>query len=144
MSFEQEFEKWKEEFLSPYCLTKCTKMCCDMNNVSLYVYRDELLQLFDGKVDFENLGQMGIKAHNVRNIFSLETKAYCPKFDPNTRRCTDYARRPKSCREYPFVVEKDSITVKTGCPLGGDSAEFKKLSEIAARHGKVMVKRHGK
>lgn len=30
----------------------------------------------------------------------------CPRFDPETRRCTDYANRPPLCREYPWYGDE--------------------------------------
>lgn len=141
MGFEADFEKWKKECFSPYCITKCEKMCCDMGNVSLYVYKDELMRIYDGKVDFENLGELGIKAQNVRGIFSIESGEYCRKFDSNTRKCLDYDNRPLSCREYPFIVENDSVLIKSGCSLAKGGLEFKKLAEIGVKYGKVIVKK---
>ena len=143
MGFEAEFEKWKTGSFGNYCMSKCTKMCCDMANVSLYLYKDELLRLYDGKVDFENLGELGIKATNVRGIFSVESKQYCVKFDSKTRKCLDYENRSKSCREYPFLVESDAVLIKTGCELDKADPEYIKLREIASKYGKVIVKRGG-
>jgi Fe-S-cluster containining protein len=141
MGFEADFEKWKQEYFGQYCMTKCDKTCCDMRNVSLYVYKDELMRLYDGKVDFENLGELGIKAANVRGIFSIESKDFCRKFDNSTRKCLDYSRRPESCREYPFLVDADAVLIKSGCPLTRGGPEYKKLAEIASLYGKVIVKK---
>ena len=143
MGFEAELEKWKTEYFSNFCMTKCVKMCCDMRNVSLYVREVELMRIYDGKIDFENLGELGIKTANVRGIFSIESKDYCRKFDSNTRKCLDYENRPLSCREYPFLVDTDSILIKSGCSLDKGGPEYKRLAEIAGLYGKVIVKRAG-
>ena len=141
MGFEADFEKWKRECFGSFCMTKCETTCCDMRNVSLYVYKDELQRLYDGKIDFENLAESGIKSQNIRGVFSIETKDFCPKYDSSTRKCLDYDRRPLSCREYPFLVEPDAIVIKSGCPLDKGGPEYKKLAETASRYKRVIVKR---
>jgi Fe-S-cluster containining protein len=139
--FEKDFEKWKMEYFGHFCMTKCGKTCCDMRNVSLYVYEDELMRLYGGKIDFENLAELGIKTENVRGIYSIESKDFCRQFDSSSRKCLDYVHRPQSCREYPFLVEKDAVLIKNGCPLSKEDPEYKKLSEIASQYGKVIVQR---
>lgn len=141
MGFETELEKWKKECFGNFCMTKCEKMCCDMRNVSLYVYEVELMRIYDGKIDFENLGELGIKSHKVRGVYSIESKDFCRKFDCATRKCLDYENRPQSCREYPFLAEADALLIKSGCSLTKGGPEFKKLSKIASIYGKVIVKK---
>jgi len=140
VGFEAEFDEWEKKHLSPYCITRCVKICCDMRNVSLYVYREELERLYDGKADFENLWKIGVTPANARNIYIIESKDFCVKFDAGTRKCGDYENRPKSCAEYPFIVEADAVIIKPGCELSADSPEHRKLAEIASKYGKVIVK----
>ena len=141
MGFEAEFDRWKAEDLGPYCFTKCDRTCCDMRNVSLHVNKDELIKLFGRNIINENPKKTGIRTANPKGTYCVETKDYCPKFDPATRKCIDYNNRPKSCREFPFLVESGAITIKTGCPLDDRSVEYKKLAEIAVLYKKVIVKR---
>jgi len=141
MGFESDFEKWKSGHFSNFCMTKCEKICCDMRNVSLYVYEVELMRIYDGKVDFENLAELGIKPADARGIYIIESKDFCRKFDSKTRKCLDYEHRPQSCREYPFLVEPDALIIKKGCSLDRGSPEYNKLSEIASAYGKVIVKK---
>jgi Fe-S-cluster containining protein len=144
MGFETDFEKWKQEYFGNYCMTKCGKTCCDMRNVSLYVNEAELSGIYDKKIDPENFEEMGIKTCNVRWVYSIESKDFCRKFDERTRKCLNYERRPLSCREYPFLVEKDAVLIKGGCALTKGDPEYKKLVEIATLYGKVIVKRAGR
>ncbi len=141
MGFETDFKKWKAEYFGQYCMTKCDKMCCDMRNVSLYVNYGELRKIFGENIDPENYKKMGIKTHNARWVYSIESKCFCGKFDGNTHKCLIYDSRPLSCREYPFLVEKDALVIKSGCSLARGGPEYKKLLEIASLHGKVIVKR---
>lgn len=141
MGFEADFEKWKQEYFGHFCMTKCEKTCCDMRNVSLYVNEAELTRLYGEKIDPENFTELGIKTENVRGIYSIESKDFCRQFDSHTRKCLDYNRRPESCREYPFLVETDSVLIKSGCSLTKGGPEYKKLVEIASLYSKVIVKR---
>lgn len=143
MGFETDFEKWKVEYFGEYCMTKCDKTCCDMRNVSLSVNRNELMKIFDEKINPDNFKEMGIKTANSKGFYSIESKCFCRKFDNNTRKCLIYDSRSLSCREYPFLVEKDAVLIKSGCSLTKGGLEFKKLAEIASLYGKVIVKRKG-
>ena len=144
MGFETDLEKWKAGYFGQYCMTTCDKTCCDMRNVSLYVNGNELIKIFDEKINPENFKEMGIKTANAKGLYSIESKCFCRKFDNNTRKCLIYDRRPLSCREYPFLVEKDAVIIKSGCSLTKGDPEYKKLVEIASLYGKVIVKRAGK
>ena len=141
--FEAAFEKWKEKDFGPYCMEKCGETCCDMRNVSLYITGEEVSRLF-GKMSAEEMGAAGIKKANAAGMYYLDTNNYCPKFDSGTARCLDYKGRPKSCREFPFVVENDALIIKSGCPLDDKAPEYKKLVKIAAMSGRVIVKRPAK
>lgn len=144
MGFETDFEKWKAEYFGGFCMTKCDKTCCDMQNVSLYVNGNELKKIFGEKVHPENFKEMGIKTAKARGFYSIESKCFCRRFDENTRKCLIYDSRPVSCREYPFLVEKDAVLIKSGCSLTKGGPEYKKLAEIASLYGKVIVKRAGR
>ena len=143
MGFETDFEKWKTEYFGKYCMTKCGTTCCDMQNVSLSVNRGELKKIF-GDIGPENFKEMGIKTSGARGMFSIESKCFCRKFDEGTRKCLIYESRPLSCREYPLLVEKDAVVIKSGCPLTKGDPAYNKLVEIASLYGKVIVKRAGK
>jgi Fe-S-cluster containining protein len=144
MGFDADFEKWKQECFGNYCITKCEKTCCDMRNVSLSVNKVELMRIYDGKISPENFTEMGIKTAGSKGMYSIESKDFCRKFDSHTRMCLMYDRRSLSCRAYPFLVEKDSVLIKSGCSLTKGDPEYKKLIEIASFYGKVIVKRAGK
>ena len=144
MGFEADFEKWKQEHFGNYCMTKCDRTCCDMRNVSLSVNEKELMWIFGEKINPEIFKQMGVKTAGPKGMYSIETKDYCRKFDSRTCKCLDYNRRPLSCRDFPFLVERDAVVIKNGCPLDKGAPEYKKLAVIASMHGKVIVKRGGK
>lgn len=141
MGFEADFEKWKQGHFGNYCMTKCDRTCCDMRNVSLSVNEKELTWIFGEKIRPENFKQTGIKTAGSKGMYSIETKDYCRKFDSQTCKCIDYTRRPLSCRDFPFLVEKDAVVIKNGCPLDKGEPEYKKLAMIASMYGKVIVKR---
>lgn len=115
-----------------------------MQNVSLHVNQNELKMIFGKDIFSENLKTMGIKTVNAKPIYSIETKCLCREFDNSTRKCLIYDRRPSSCREYPFLVEKDAVVIKGGCSLGKGDPEYQKLVEITSLYGKVIVKNVGK
>lgn len=144
MGFEADFKKWKDKDFGPYCITKCDRTCCDMRNVTLHVNKEELNKLFGKKMSHEEIEALGITTAEEKGVYCLETKQFCPKFDPESRMCTDYDKRPKSCREFPFLVESDALIIKTGCGLRDTSPEYKKLVEITSRNGKVIVKSKNK
>ena len=141
MGFEADFGEWKTEFFGQFCMTKCRKMCCDSRNIPLYVNHEELKTLFGDNIDHENFKKLGIKTHNVRWVYSIESDCLCGKFEKSTRKCLIYESRPSSCREYPFLVEKDALVIKSGCSISRGGAEHKRLVEIAALYGKAIVKR---
>jgi Fe-S-cluster containining protein len=141
MGFEAELEKWKDTDFGPYCMTKCGTTCCDMRNFSLHVRTDELKGLFSGKIVPEDFDAMGIKKAKTNGMYYLDTDNFCPKFDSKTGKCTDYNRRPASCRAFPLLIEKDAVIIKAGCSLDDGSLEYKKLVYIASVYGKVIVKR---
>ena len=142
MGFETDFEEWKTEYFSPYCMTKCGKMCCDSRNVPLYVNYAELESIFGENINPENFKEMGIKTSNAKWVYSIESKCLCRKYDDITHKCLIYDSRPLSCREYPFLVEKDAVVIKSGCSLArGGPPEYKRLVEMASLHGKATVKR---
>ena len=122
-------------------MTKCGKTCCDMRNVSLYVNYDELKKLFGENIDPENFREMGIKTHNARWVYSIDSKCFCGKFDGATRKCTIYDSRPISCREFPFLVKKGAIMINSGCSFARGTLEYKKLVEMGFLYGKVILKR---
>ncbi len=122
-------------------MTKCDTTCCDMQNVSLYVNGNELAEIYGGKINPENFKETGIKSAKAMGMYSIESKCFCRKFDESTRKCLIYDRRPVSCREYPLLVEKDAVVIKSGCPLTKGDPAYKKLVEIASLYGKVIVKR---
>lgn len=144
MGFEADFEKWKQEYFGNFCMTKCEKTCCDMRNVSLYVSEKELAHIYGGKVNPRDFKAMGIKPDKPKGFYSIESKDFCRHFDSHTRKCLSYDKRPVSCREFPFFVEKDSVLIKSGCSLDKGGPEYKKLAEIASMYGKVIIKRAGK
>lgn len=141
MGFEADFEKWKLDFFGNYCMSKCDRTCCDMKNVSLSVNQKELEWIFGKKISPEDFKRTGIRKIRPNCTYSIETKDFCRKFDSHTRKCTGYDRRPASCREFPFFVEKDAIVIKNGCKFGKGTLEYGKLTEMAAYYGKVIVKR---
>jgi Fe-S-cluster containining protein len=142
--FEKDFNQWKTDYFGNYCMTKCNRTCCDMQNVSLHVNGNELKMLYDKNILSGNLKLMGIKTINSKSAYSIESKCLCRKFDDRTRKCLIYDQRPTSCREYPFIVEKDALIIKSGCPLSKNDLEYKKLTEITSSYGKVIVKKPGK
>lgn len=141
MGFETDFAQWKTEYFGIYCMTKCGKMCCDSRNVSLYVNFEELTRLFGENIDPENYKKMGIKTHNAKWVYSIESNCFCGKFDENTHKCLIYDSRPLSCREYPFLVEEGAVAIKSGCSFSRGGPEYKKLVDLAALYGKVIEER---
>lgn len=139
--FQKDFNQWKSEHFGPYCMTKCDRTCCDMGNVSLHVNEQELERVFGKRLSASELRELGIRTSSSKGTFSIESKILCRQFDPNTHKCLIYQQRPGSCREFPFLVEKDALVIKSGCPLSTSDAEYKKLVEITSKHGKVIVKK---
>jgi Fe-S-cluster containining protein len=115
-----------------------------MKNVSLYVNSKELAHIYGEKVEPKDFKSLGIKPDKPEGYYSIESKEFCRQFDADTCKCLSYNKRPKSCREFPFVVEKDALVIKSGCSLNRGGSEFKKLAQIASAYGKVIVKRAGK
>lgn len=144
MSFESEFEKWKDTVFGPYCMTKCERTCCNMHNVSLYLRKDELIKLFGKKILNEDFESRGIKKAKANGMYYLDTDDFCPKFESKSGKCLDYVNRSKSCREFPFMVERDALMIKSGCALDDKAPEYKRLVEIAVMYKKVIVKHSGK
>ncbi len=107
----------------------------------MYVNYAELTRIFGDNIDPENYKELGIKTSNAKWIYSIESKCICKKFDDSTRKCLIYESRPLSCREYPFLVEKDTLVIKSGCCLARGGPEYKKLVGIASLYGKATVKR---
>lgn len=40
----------------------------------------------------------------MRFLMSLDLKNYCPYLDLNSKKCTIYEKRPRTCRSYPFGI----------------------------------------
>ncbi len=145
MGFEADFAKWKNSEFGTYCMTKCKATCCDMRNASLHINELELKALFGKEIEPAEHKAAGIREAKERGLYYLDADmGFCPKFDTTTRKCLDYARRPKSCREFPFLVENDAVVIKSGCSLGKGDPAYRKLVELASRYGKVIVKRAGR
>jgi Fe-S-cluster containining protein len=115
-----------------------------MSNVSLQVNAVELKTLFGRDVLNGDLREMGVKTVVEGKRYSVETKNPCVKFDVRTGRCLDYARRPSSCREFPFLVEQKALVIKSGCPISGKDPEYRKLAKITSSYGMVIVVRSGR
>jgi len=141
MGFESEFNKWKTEYFGNFCINSCNDTCCNMSNFSLHLTEKELISMLGGRKDKAELKQQGIKQDSGSGMYFFDNAGYCPKFDTKTRMCVSYEKRPKSCRDYPFLVEPDAIIIKKGCSLDKGAPGYRELSELGKKYGKVIVKR---
>lgn len=57
----------------------------------------------------------------------------CPRFDPVARRCTAYADRPHTCRDYPWYRKPPSTfrNVPARCAFKADTADYHSLPIVA-------------
>lgn len=60
----------------------------------------------------------------------------CPLYDPDTKTCTQYEKRPMVCREYPF--SSGGTSLEANC--GWKKAESIKYGETAVIRGKEQEK----
>ncbi len=60
----------------------------------------------------------------------------CPLYDPDTKTCTQYKKRPMVCREYPF--SSGGTSLEANC--GWKKAEVIKYGETAVIRGKEQIK----
>ncbi len=123
-------------------MTKCDATCCDMGNVSLHLNEEELTRIYGKEIFLQDFKKLGIKTLNAKKkLFSIESKCLCRQFDEKTHKCLIYERRPSSCRDFPFIVEKDALVIKSGCSLSKRDPEYRKLVEITSLYKKVIIQK---
>jgi Fe-S-cluster containining protein len=147
--FSEKFEKWKTEKLSPFCQKKCTETCCDLREVSIYLYLDELQRI---------IGNWNKRLPNYivdrdpsetggRQVYCYKQPDFCEQFDEKNKTCKIYEQRPLACKSYPFGYSSERnvplphIAIAKGCSLGPKTEEFKDLQNIASEFGIEIVHR---
>ena len=140
--------KWGEENISPYCLSKCQKTCCDFGAHGISISKATLLKLLsqEEKERLEkNPQKMNLyKDHPFGSQYRLT--GVCPQYSPETKQCQIREERPGMCRIYPFSVEmfpdpvwKGRVIIKPGCPASKDQDLISKLTEFAANYDIVNL-----
>ncbi|MBD3248847.1 hypothetical protein GF336_02265 [Candidatus Woesearchaeota archaeon] len=94
------------EIIGKYCYEECKASCCRRGMLVLDVSEAEVISMDpkpgkDGKVVFD-LG-----------------KQKCPRLGED-KRCIVYDKRPKACRDFPFLVSGNKVIIAPLCPLGKD------------------------
>ncbi|MBC2746220.1 MAG: YkgJ family cysteine cluster protein [ANME-2 cluster archaeon] len=62
----------------------------------------------------------------------------CPLLDQKTNKCKDYKNRPMVCREYPFSITKDSVSIENNCSYVHSDLGFVKYGTTEINMGSVQ------
>jgi Fe-S-cluster containining protein len=77
----------------------------------------------------------------MRFLMSLDQKIYCPYLDSNSRKCTIYEERPRTCRTYPFGIGYQTLhgTNTIVCDQGRCPGFQKSLEGLQLTNGEGKV-----
>ena len=129
-----DIERWKNEYLSRFCLEKCVNSCC-VGWKQIPMNRSQIKEIFKiPKNKSIPLMTTYFGKRKGEEIYGAETneQMQCEGYDSKTKLCKIQHNKPQLCKNFPILIGKDSITLYKSCDVSRkqNSALFK-LIEIA-------------